>query len=107
MLRIRKAFRVKDGLEALDQLVQNNTISPGDVLTLGLSIGFPQAPDEEGESHWKEYGNTLIRLYGAFARKRVPFNLEISLRSIENTLSHDVVSKMDHASGETLGGSFY
>ena len=93
--RAKKTFETK---QCLDRLEQEMSTMIDTVHTMKVNLGFSKDPETQGETRWKEYGTSLLRLYQAYAKRNISLGLSIGPRHDQNLLGYTVSTEMSHGS---------
>src|SRR5437879_12238177 len=72
--RMKKTFETKQCLARLETEMSSMTDT---VHTMKVNLGFSKDPETQGETRWKEYGATVLRLYQAYAKRNISLGLSI------------------------------
>src|SRR2546428_9979637 len=64
------------------------------VHTMKVDLCFSKDPETQGETRWKEYGTTLLRLYQAYAKRNISLGLSIGPRHDQNLLGYTVSTEL-------------
>ncbi len=93
--RSKKTFDTRQCLNRLEEAMSSMTST---VHTMKLNIGFPRDPETQGETRWREYGTTVLRLYQAYAKRNISLGLSIIPRYNQNLLGYTVSTAMSQGS---------
>src|SRR3989442_12947785 len=88
---MKKTYETRQCLDRLEQEMSSMTDT---VHTMKVNLGFSKDPDTQGETRWKEYGTSLLRLYQAYAKRNISLGLAIGPRHDQNLLGYTVSTEM-------------
>src|SRR5438309_11727042 len=83
--RMKKTFETRQCLDPLEQEMSSMTDT---VHTMKVDLCNSKDPETKGETRWKEYGTTLLRLYQAYAKRDISLALTICPRLAQNLLGY-------------------
>ncbi len=98
LYRANRAKRTFDPKECLDRLAAEMSSLTRTVHRMRLNLNFPREPETEGETRWKEYGTTILRLYQAFARRNITLPLNISPQHDPKQLGYTLLTELETGS---------
>ncbi len=61
---------------------------------LKLNVNFPWEVETDGAVRWREYGTTILRLYQAFAKRKLSLDLTINPRHDDKSLGYSISTEM-------------
>jgi hypothetical protein len=89
--RAKKLFETRQCLDRLGEVMSSMTRT---VHSMKVNLGFPRELGTEGETRWREYGTTVLRLYQAYAKRNVSLGLKITPRHDQNQLGYSISTMM-------------
>src|SRR2546427_12631384 len=81
--RAKKTFEAKQCLDRLEQEMSSMTHT---VHTMQADLCFSKDPDTQGETRWREYGTTVLRLHQPYAKRNTSLGLTIGPRHDQHLL---------------------
>jgi len=93
--RMKKTFETRQCLDRLEEAMSSMTST---VHTMKVNLSFSRDPETQGETRWREYGTTVLRLYQAYAKRKVSLGLSIRPRHDHNLLGYTVSTEMSQGS---------
>ncbi len=98
LYRAGRAKRSFDMKQCLDRLEAGMSSLTRTVHRMKLNLNFPRDPETEGETRWKEYGTTILRLYQAFGRRNISLCLNISPQHDQKLLGYTISTELQPGS---------